>query len=253
MSHEKHQIPKENELPLDIKKSEKFKSPGMETNIYKTDVVGHSEEPGKTEKIILKEVKREDFDSLEEAEASKRFYEFLKSDPKFSKFVPSTLCFVARMNEGGSAKSYRLQRHIDGQTIDSIPDEELYKDKKLDEELLECVDGLIDIFEKQQEEKGDLPDLYGQKIVANTLFNPRHTTNLMIAGKPDEKGQRIFFVDTSKQSQGKSNKAIDWYQKNVGGPAQLLQLKRWREKILKEMYAKIEGGKEEGQLPQAAS
>jgi hypothetical protein len=52
----------------------------------------------------------------------------------------------------------------------------------------------------------------------------------------------VFFVDTSKQSQGKESKAVDWYQKNVGGPAQLLRLKRWRGKILGHLPEEMKEG-----------
>ena len=205
----------------------------MDTDVYRAEVSRPGAE--NPEAKILKEVKREDFDSLTEAVASKKFYEFLKSNPKFAKFVPSTLYFVARMQEGKNAKSYRLQKEIVGKTIDSIPDEELYKDAELDKELLDCIDGLIELFEEQLESGGDLPDIYGKKVLPNLLFNPRHTTNIMVSETPDENGRRVFFVDTSKQSQGKTNAAVDWYQKNVGGPAQLMQLKRWREKVLESL------------------
>lgn len=244
------QIPEENQLPLKIESSEKIVSPGMETSVYRADISNPSTED--LEKKILKEVKKVSFSSLEEAVASKKFYDFLKSNPKFAKFVPSTLYFIARMQEGEDAKSYRLQKEIVGETIDSIPDEKLYEDIELDKELLDCVNGLIELFEEQIESNGDLPDLYGRKLLPNLLFNPRHTTNIMISEKPDENGQRVFFVDTSKQSQGKTSEAIDWYQKNVGGPAQLMQLKRWREKILKNIAEKEEVAKSKNGLKEAA-
>ncbi len=237
MPHERPpQIPEENELPLDIKGSEKFLSPGIETDVYNAEVSKNGTEDA--ENVMLKEVKRQVFGSMEEAQESKKFYEFLKSFPTFAPFVPDTLYFVARMQEGESAKSYRLQKKIEGRDISSISDQELYADKKLDEELLRCVDGLIDVFERQRNEGGDLPDLYGTKLMTNLLFNPRHTENIVVAEKPDKNDRRVFFVDTAKQSDEKASKLAEWYHKTIGAPAQLFQLKRWREKIAKEIEAK---------------
>ncbi len=234
MEQPPQQIPDDNELPLRISHAEKVESAGREAEIYEVEISKSGKE-GEPKPFVLKEVKQKGFEqieeTIEEAAESKKFYDFLKSSPEFAPFVPETFYFIARKTKDDEPHSYRLQPHIEGRTLDEIPDEELYADKKLDQDLIRCIDGLVDIFKRQQKEGGDLPDLYGRKVLPNMAYNPRYTTNLMVADKPNKEGQRLFFVDTSKQSQAKSSEAVDWWHKNVGAPAQMFYLERWKKTI----------------------
>ena len=163
------QIPEDNELPLNIENSDEFPFQGREAKIYKFDAAKGGVESGE---LLLKEVKREDFDSIEEAVQSKKFYDVLKNSPELSKFITNTLYFTARMKAGENPKSYRLQKRIDGKTIDFIPDKELYGDQKLNAELLELVNGLIVFFEKQKKKAATCPTFTAIKLFLTFFLTP---------------------------------------------------------------------------------
>ncbi len=228
MSPEKPRpIPQEHQLPLNIIKSDPLGSPGRESALYRAEVMDKNNE-GKL--IALKKIKKEEFSTVEEMKKSKAFYEYMKNLPGFGKFVPDTLYFIARETAQDSPRGYMLQKLIKGKRLDEFSDEELYSDPELVKQLLEFIDAAINVFEHPNKEAGGTPDLYGSKLAANILFNPRHTTNVLISENPDEQGNKIFFVDTNLQSQQKSGIGKS-YQKNIGSKLQLKQLKRWRELV----------------------
>ena len=118
-------LPEENALPLRVGESRKGPV-HKDSALWK---VAAQNPEGLERMIALKQVKREAFGTQEEAVADKKFYEFLKSSP-VGRFVPDTLFFRAKMTKDSPEKGqlFRVQRLIDGRSVDKIPDEELYRD-----------------------------------------------------------------------------------------------------------------------------
>ncbi len=225
MSFEKPKpIPEENELPLKISKSEASAHQGRESAL--TDI----KLEGKDQAFALKEVKKEEFASIEEMKKSKDFYDHLKRMPGLGKFVLNTSFFSARETAQENPHAYRIQKLVEGKRLDELKDEELYSDPELTKQLLDFVDSAIESLKKANESKEGSPDFYGDKLAAIYLYNPRYSGNIIIADKPDENGRRIFLVDTSRQVQ-QASKIGGLYQKHVGSQLQIIQLERWKKKI----------------------
>ncbi len=79
-------------------------------------------------------------------------------------------------------------------------------------------------------------------LLGDFLNNPRYSTNIVISEKPDEKGQRVFFVDTGQNMDERTNKVAKFTYREVGGRIQELNLKRWA-KRLEEILEKEKGKK----------
>jgi len=217
-------IPEKNELPLRIIESEEFEHQGMESTVAKVKVLDKDEQ----EKLIaLKKVKREEFASVEEMKRAKEFYDYLKNLPGFSKFVADTIFLKAREIPGENPHAYRLQKLISGKRLDELTDEKLYSEPDLVAQLLEFIDAAINAFEQASKADMGSPDFYGNKMLANYFFNPRYSSNVVIADRPDETGNRIFLVDVSKQVQQASGIGKS-FQKHIGSKLQIAQLKKWR-------------------------
>ena len=223
-SEESGSIHEKNELPLKITKSEPLRHQGIESVTFKVEVLDKNNE---ARLIALKKIKKEEFSGIEEMKKSKRFYDFLKNLPGFGKFVPDTAYFIARESSQDRPHGYMLQKLIKGKRLDELPDEELYADVELVKQLSEFIDAAINVFEQPSKEIGGTPDLYGNKLSANYLFNPRHSSNVIISENPDEKGNRVFLVDTNRQIQQKSGIG-ESFQKYIGSKLQIKQLKRWK-------------------------
>ncbi len=233
MSFEKPQpIPENNELPLQIEESEPNEEQGRDTKVWKIKVPKGE----KTESFALKQVRKDEFATEEEMKKSKEFYDFIKGHEKFGAFVPDTLYFKARENSKDTPHAYRLQRLLEGRGIDKISDEELYADPSLMKELLRFIDATKEIIEESRQQKGHVPDLYGNKVLANYLFNPRYTSNVIIADRANPEGHRIFFIDTNPQIQQLEG-AGKAFQKNIGSKLQLTQLNRWGKEIQRRLAA----------------
>ncbi len=227
-------IPEKNELPLDISKSE-ILAQGGESTAWKASVKNEGRED---KHIALKEVRREQFASDAEMHASKEFYDFLKNFPKFGKFVPDTLYFKARMSPDSNPRAYSIQQVFEGKSMDKFGDDELYKDPTLVRELLEFANGAIRILQETRERGMIKPDLgrtadsdTHATILSNYLLNPRWTSNVVITERPDENGQRVFFVDTGMNAEERTHRSKELAQRHVVSPIQELQLKRWAKKL----------------------
>ncbi|MBI4114392.1 MAG: hypothetical protein HY445_00950 [Candidatus Niyogibacteria bacterium] len=236
MNAEKVPLPQNNELPLNIRESKKH-TEGLESIVWKTLVQNKDEQ----EKLVaLKQIKREQFATDEEMRKSKEFYDFLKGFPKFSKFVPDTLYFKARMSSGEKVGGYALQHFWEGKSLDKIKDEELYKDPDVVRQLLEFANAASEILQKTRKEKIPKPDFYTAYnadtravILGTVLANPRYSTNVVISEKPNENGQRVFFIDTGVNSYERMSKIAENYGREIGGRLQELQFKRWAGKLQK--------------------
>src|SRR5579864_1990815 len=151
---EREHIPIDHELPLNIQTSEKVAESG-ESTVWKSAVKSVE----KQEKLIaLKQVRREEFGSMEGMIASKKFYDFLKQFPKFSKAVPDTLYFIAKMSAEHKAQGFYLQPYAEGKVINQLSDEELYKDPEVVRQLHEFALGAAKLLESTRKQKMHKPD-----------------------------------------------------------------------------------------------
>ena len=227
-------LPEDNELPLNIQESGRH-AEGAESTVWKTLVQDQKEQD---KLIALKQIRREQFASDEEMQKSKSFYDFLKSFPEFGKFVPDTLYFKARVSPNDKPQAFALQKFRGGKSIDQIKDSELYKDPVIVQQLLEFANAAAKILQKTREEKMQKPDFgtaFSSSIYAiiagNQFAYPRYSTNIVISEKPNETGQRVFFVDTGANLDERTNKTTEKLRREVGGRLQGIQLKRWAKKL----------------------
>jgi hypothetical protein len=227
-------MPENNELPLRIIEAEEFEHQGRESTVTKVKVLDSNEQ----EKLIaLKKVKKEEFASMEEMKKAKKFYDYLKSVPGFGKFVADTLFLKARETPGENPHAYRLQKLIEGKRLDELTDEKLYSEPELTAQLLEFIDAAIAALEQTSKADVGSPDFYGNRMFANYLFNPRHSSNVVIANRPDETGNKIFLVDISKQAQQVSGVGKS-FQKHIGSKLQIAQLKKWKKIVERHLIKK---------------
>jgi len=220
-------IPENNELPLNISESEPLSHQGRESAIWK---IKAQDQKGQERLLALKQVRKDEFATEAEMKKSREFYNFLKQNPNFGRFISDTLYFKARETAGGEPHAYRLQKALEGKRVDELSDEELYGNEAVVKQLLEFIDAAIDIFKEAQEAKRHTPDLYGDKLLANYLFNPRYSSNIIITDKPNERGQRVFFVDVNPQVQQAEGIGKE-FQKRIGSKLQVAQLNRWKKEV----------------------
>ena len=233
MSFEKRptpRIPEKNELPLKISAQEHIAESG-ESSVYRTDVQNPK---GHEQAIALKQNRKEIFASDEEMHKSKEFYDFLKAFPGFGKFVPETLYFKARMTSDSAPQAFAIQHFLKGKTIDQIPNEELYKDPAVVQQLIEFAHEAIAILQQTREEKSLKPD-FGTAGTAdadaqrygNTFGNSRYTTNILISDSPNENGQRVFFVDTGVNADERVDSKRQFLERHVMGRMREFNFNRW--------------------------
>lgn len=196
---------------------------------------------------------------------SKQFYDqMLTISPELNKFIPPTLFFRGRFKDANPEEktvqtkeghmagvaNFRQQTHVDGRELSSVSDEELYEDPEVVKQLLEFIEATIKICEenKRAMKKGsnsiidkkdagiNVPDLYGYNFQVNVMHNPRFTENLLLSDKPvGENKQKVFFIDTDRNTLVADSKFRSWVYKHVLLKVHLLQLKRWRKKLTKKL------------------
>jgi len=234
MSLERPSLPKKNELPLKVTDSELLARSG-ESDVWRTDVTdSNAREQG----IALKQNRREEFASDEEMQRSKQYYEYLKSFRGFGKFIPETLYFKARVEEGGPVQSFCIQKLLPGKTINRLTDAELTQDPEVVRELLEFIDATVDILHATRTERKVKPD-FGKSpdddeqgtYMANSMLNPRYSNNIFITDAPDEHGRRVFFVDTGENVAERTKTLWRVFQREIVGRRQESRLKEWRKKL----------------------
>ena len=190
--------------------------------------------------IALKQIRKEAFADEAEMKRSKEFYEFLKNFPGFGKFVPDTLYFKARVTKDSEPQAFCVQQYIEGERIDRISDDELYKDQEVVRQLLEFINSSIELLKTVQKDGSPMPDFMRTPEKANTrvtlgglALHPRYSGNIFLADKPDENGQRIFFVDTGMNADIRTKKNWQLASKYIIAPLETAQLKSWKSKLEK--------------------
>jgi hypothetical protein len=230
-------LPKENTLPLRVGESKKGPEHGDST-LWK--VVAQDPE-GLGKMIALKQVKREEFATPEAMRTDKEFYEFLKSFPDFGKFLPGTMYFKAQMTKDAAPQFFRLQRFIEGRAVDRMTDDELYCDPAVVRQLLELIDGALEILRAAREAKKLMPD-FRHAIESNEslrtkirglLSDPRYSGNIFVSEKPDESGQRVFFVDTGPNAKDRTRKGHEIFVREISSRIGETSFKHWKKELEK--------------------
>ncbi len=234
MSLENGRLPENHELPLNVERSELLARSG-ESDVWKADVIGANEQE---HSIALKQSRKEEFATDEEMRKSKEYYEYLKAFPGFGKFIPDTLYFKARLEPGSPAQSYCIQQLFSGKTINRLTDAELAQDPEVLTQLLEFTDAAIAVLRGTRKEWGVKPD-FGKSpdddehgtYMANSMLNPRYSNNIFVADSPDERGQRVFFLDTGQNVAERTKTLWRVFQREIVGRRQESRLKEWKKQL----------------------
>lgn len=224
-------------LPLNIQEGKKH-AEGGESEVWeiKTQNRNGIEELN----IALKKSQRESFSTEEEMQNSKKFYEFLKQFPGFGKFVPDTLFFKAREIDLDEPKSFCIQKYTKGERIDRLKDDVIYKDPEVVRQLLELTEASIKLLQTVRREDIQNPDFMRTPelnslpvLFGALIFNPRYSSNILLADKPDKNGQRIFFVDVGINANARMKKGWEWHGRKIVNSFTEIQFNEWKNKLEK--------------------
>ncbi|MDE1919443.1 MAG: hypothetical protein KGH56_01960 [Patescibacteria group bacterium] len=243
MNPEGRQLPERHQLPLNVSEAELLAESG-ESDVWKVAVKGP--EAQQERKIVLKQNRETSFASDEEMQRSKNYYEYLKHFPGFGKFIPETLYFKARMEEGGLIQSFCIQHLLPGKTINRLSDAEIEQNPEVVRELLEFIDATIAILHATRKEWRVKPD-FGKSpdddergtYMANSMLNPRYSNNIFITEAPDENGRRVFFIDTGENVAERTRMVWRIIQREVVGRRQESRLEEWKQKLEGGLQQKI--------------
>ena len=226
----------ENTLPFKIQESQLLSDSGEELEVQQMIVKDNTDVD---RNLVLKESRSVELANNIEMQKLKSFYEFMKNDPDFGKFVIDTHFVKAQSNSTEPARAYLVQKFIPGKRIDEMTDEEIYNDRALAAELLEFVKASISMLEKTKSTPEQTPDFYADKksFLGNALHNPRYSGNILIADSQLKKAQRVYFVDTGTLfGPGHDKSFLKTLLRPIDGIIQLAQMKRWADKL--EQYLK---------------
>lgn len=225
-------------LPLNIEEGKVYAESG-DSKVWGVQTA-ENERSADRPNIVLKEGHRESFATNEEMQRAKKFYEFLKNFPGFGKFVPDTLYFKAKETAEESPKAFCVQKFIKGERIDRLEDKALYDDPMIVNQLLELVNASIELLQTVRKNAANNPDfmrtpeLNKLHIMLGALaLNPRYSGNIVIAEKPDENNQRVFFVDVGVNANERAKKGYEWYGRHAINFITEIQFKKWKKKLEK--------------------
>lgn len=230
-------LPEENTLPLDIKKLKKQAEHG-ESSVWEVTTK-------KGDNIALKQVRKKEFANLEAIHTDRKFYESLKDSP-LGKFVPDTLHFIAKETSGSYPQESRVQRFINGRTVDEVSNDEIYNNPVIASQLLELIEAAEGILQTAKKDKTFQPDfrrpLEGRDInaiIGGLISNPRYTKNIIITDKPDEKGRQVFFVDTGVNATERTVKREELLARHLVNPLEKFHFQRWKKKLKKSLKKNV--------------
>jgi hypothetical protein len=193
---------------------------------------------GTDQRLALKEVKNKAYATDEEMENNKSFYRSLRNFEKFRKFIPPTAYIRARNDAESDPQTFRLQRFIEGTSVDKLTDEELYKNPTIVRQLEEFAEAAVEVIEKSYKDKtvppdfGRTPEAASLRVwIGSMLINPRYSSNIFIADKPDKNGRQVFFVDTAAQTNIAHKKISKLAAQYFDSPVQIFYFKKWRKKL----------------------
>jgi hypothetical protein len=237
MKEQMPSLPAENRLPLKILESEN-KIAQERSTLWKVHAQ-HAHDAADIEKMVaLKQVREEKFATPEEMRMDKGFYDFIKNFPAFGKFVLDTLYFKAQMTKNAAPQLFRLQRFIEGTPVDKMTDEELYRDPAVIRQLIELIDGAVELLKTAREKKMLTPDFRRAPEAAPLrvqigmlISNPRYSSNIFVSEQPDENGQRVFYVDAAPNAQERSSEFQDTFAREIVGRLETGHFMLWKRKL----------------------
>jgi hypothetical protein len=222
-------------LPLNIKNGEKH-AEGGESEVW--EIQTQNKDGIEQANVALKKSKRESFATDEEMQKSKKFYEFLKNFPGFSKFVPDTLYFKARETAEDDPQAFCIQKFTKGERIDRLKDDVIYKDPVVVGQLLEFVNISLKLLQTVRKDNIHSPDfmrtpeLNSMRVMLGALvFNPRYSSNILIADEPDKNGQRVFFVDVGVNANERMKKGWEWHGRKIKNSIIESNFNIWKKKL----------------------
>jgi hypothetical protein len=171
---------------------------------------------------------------------SKEFYEFLKNFPGFGKFVPDTLYFKAQETAEDGPRAFCIQQFIKGERIDRLKDEDIYKNPEIVRQLLELANVSIQLLQTARKEDRFYPDFMRTPEINNLrvmfyalVLHPRFSSNILIADKPNEKGQQVFFIDTGANANAQMKQGWEHKDRKSVSSQMEKQFKKWKDELEK--------------------
>lgn len=134
---------------------------------------------------VVKEGIHPDANTLERLKLDKRDYEMFQT--YIGNFLPETQHIRGQNAESQPVNIIR-QREIKGKPLYEIPDDVLFNDPIVREQLIQLLEGCQRMWHKE----GRVPDLYGSKGLLREL-NPRFARNIMV----EDDTKKVWLVDTS--------------------------------------------------------
>jgi len=231
-------------LPLNIEKGRQH-AEGGESQVWEVEIKG--EKDAENQSLVLKISKDEAFATDEEMDKAERFYRSLKDFEGFGKFIPDTIYFKAQETTEDGPKSFCIQQFIKGERIDRLKDDVIYKDPELVHQLLELVNVSIQVIETARKNDTQYPDFMRtpefnsdpRVMMGGAALQPRYSSNILIADKPDKYGQRVWFVDVGVNANARRKKGWEWNRRHEVNSIIKFQFNRWKKK-LEEILAKQE-------------
>ncbi len=225
-------------IPLDIESGEKH-AEGGESVVWK--IYMKTGEGANADHVALKISKDEAFATEEEMRKAEEFYRFLKDFPDFGKFVPDTIYFKAQETDKDTPRAFCIQQFKKGERLDRLKDDTIYKDPETVRQLLELVNASIEIIQAVRKNNGQYPDFMRtpefnkdpRVIIGGSLLNPRYSSNILLADQPNEKGQRVWFVDSGVNANARRQKGWEWHERHRVNSVIEFQFRGWKRKLEK--------------------
>jgi hypothetical protein len=191
--------PSEHTLPFDIKSSSVLSTSGKESDVHLLEVKNGKDS---TVPIVLKENRLAEFPTDQQMKKFKGFYDFIKNDSEFGKFVIDSSFIKAKRSPSEPVRSYVVQKPLSGRRVEALSDKELYADPEILPELLEFINASISIIKRAGEHDRKIPDLYSDTryFLGNFLHDPRYSGNIFISDRDPKNKQRVHFIDVGQVS-----------------------------------------------------
>jgi hypothetical protein len=120
-----------------------------------------------------------------------------------------------------------------------LKDDVIYKDPEVVRQLLELIDASIKIIQVVRENDGQYPDFMRtpefngdvRVMLGAKFFNPRYSSNILVADQPDKSGQRIWFVDAGINANARRQKGWEWEKRHETNSTIEKKFNKWKIKL----------------------
>lgn len=222
-------------LPFKVERGKKH-AEGGESEVWEVEMGGEKDTEGNT--VVLKISKDETFATPEEMQNAERFYRLLKDAPGFGKFVPDTIYFKTENTEGNAQKAFCIQQFIPGERIDRLSDDQIYKNPVVVNQLLELANASMQLLQTTRKNDAHNPDFMRSPewnninvLFGALVFDPRYSSNIHIADKPNASGQQVFFVDVGVNANARRKKGWEWHGRKAINLITEFQFNMWKKKL----------------------